>query len=63
MLPELDVETRDEVIEEVRRIKEDLAARFDFDVHRIVADAQQRQIECGRQLVTIPERTPLKPQN
>ena len=32
-----------EIIAEVRAARESLAAKFDFDVRRIVADAMQRQ--------------------
>ncbi len=32
-----------EIIAEVRAARESLAAKFDFDLHRIVADAIQRQ--------------------
>ena len=47
----------DDVILEVRRIKEDLAAEFDFDIDRVVADIpganrglwvrRQRRIDAG----------------
>ena len=36
-------ETTDEVVQEVRRIKEKLAKSFDFDVDRILEDARRRQ--------------------
>lgn len=31
------------IIQEVRAVRETLAAKFDFDLHRIIADAVQRQ--------------------
>jgi hypothetical protein len=31
------------LIQEVRATRENLAAKFDFDLHRIIADAIQRQ--------------------
>ena len=31
------------IIQEVRAVRETLAAKFDFDLHRIIADAIQRQ--------------------
>ncbi len=31
------------IIQEVRSARESLAAKFDFDLHRIIADAMQRQ--------------------
>ena len=44
-------ETRDEVVEETRRIKEDLAQSMDFDVDRILEDARQKQQESGRKIL------------
>jgi hypothetical protein len=38
----------DPIVEEVRAIREQLAARFDFDIRAIVADAQKRQA-CQRE--------------
>ena len=48
--------TRDEVIEEVRRIKRVLAERFHFDVEQIVQDARSRQDGSGRVILTPPAR-------
>jgi hypothetical protein len=31
------------IIQEVRAVRETLAAKFDFDLHRIIADAIRRQ--------------------
>ena len=47
-------ETRDEVLREVRRIKEALAKSMDFDVHRILEDARRRQREGGRTVIPPP---------
>ncbi len=41
----------DPIVEEVRRIREELAARFDFDVKAIFADMQKRQAALGDRLV------------
>ena len=49
-------ETRDEVVEETRRIKEDLAQSMDFDVARILEDARQKQQEGGRKVLLPPVR-------
>jgi hypothetical protein len=45
-------ETADEVLREVRGIKEALARSMDFDIGRIVADARQRQEQSGRKVLT-----------
>jgi hypothetical protein len=52
-LPE-EVETRDEVIAEVRRIKEELSARDDHDVRRIVERAMRDQEHSGHRLIRQP---------
>ena len=49
-------DTTDEVLKEVREIKERLAAVLDFDVDRILADALQRQAESGREVLSPPPR-------
>ncbi len=33
--------TRDPIVDEVRAIREQLAARFNFDIRKIVEDARQ----------------------
>jgi hypothetical protein len=42
----------DPIVAEVRRAREQLAARFDFDVDAIFADIQNRQTALGRRLVS-----------
>ena len=49
-------ESRDEVLHEVRKIKEDLARSMDFDVRRIGEDARQRQKRGGRTVLPPPVR-------
>jgi hypothetical protein len=46
------IEWRDEIVEEVRRIREEHAARFNYDIAAIVADARRRQQEGGRKVVS-----------
>lgn len=47
----------DPIVEEVRRIREEHAARFDFDLERMVRDAQrrERQLPAGM-LVSPPQQ-------
>jgi hypothetical protein len=42
----------DPIVEEVREAREQLAARFDFDIGKIVADAQRRQASSGARIVS-----------
>lgn len=44
--------------EEIRRIRRELAARFDNDIHRIGAETRRRQQESGRRFITLPRRLP-----
>jgi hypothetical protein len=47
---------RDPIVDEVRAIKEKLAARFDFDVRAIAADARRRQQASGHPVVSHPPK-------
>ncbi|HEY2414913.1 MAG TPA: hypothetical protein VGI40_21895 [Pirellulaceae bacterium] len=44
--------------DEISAIKQELAAQFGNDVHRIAEDIRQQQRESGRLYVTLPKRTP-----
>lgn len=46
----------DPIVSDVRRVREELAARFDFDVKAIFADIRQRQTLLGERLVSRKER-------
>jgi hypothetical protein len=46
----------DPIVEEVHRIRRELAAKFDFDVDAILADIQTRQLIHGDRLVQPPPR-------
>ncbi len=42
----------DPIVEEVRAIREQLAAQFNFDIRKIVEDAQRRQATSGSRIVS-----------
>ena len=44
--------------DEIRRIRRELAERFDNDVHRIGEETRRRQQESGRRFITLPRRLP-----
>jgi hypothetical protein len=46
----------DPIVEEVRRVREKLAAQFNFDVDVIFADLQKRQSKLGERLIKPKER-------
>jgi len=46
----------DPIVAEVHRIRKELAARFDFDIHAMFVDMRKRQAALGSRLVS-----PVKP--
>ncbi len=42
----------DPIIDEIRAIREQLAAKFDFDPQRMIADARRRQNLSGARVVS-----------
>ncbi len=46
----------DPIVDEIRRYREEYAARFDYDIDAIVNDVQRRQATDGRPVVTRPPR-------
>ena len=51
---------KDEIVEEVRRVREEHAAKFNHDLKAILDDARKRQRESGRKTVSFPPRKPEK---
>ena len=51
----------DPIVAEVRRIREEIAAEFDFDIRRIGEDARRRQFTWGSKVVSFvsPDGKPL----
>jgi hypothetical protein len=47
-------ETRDEVLIEVRAIKEKLARAMDFNIHRILEEAREKQKQSDRTILPPP---------
>jgi hypothetical protein len=46
----------DPIIAEIRRIRDEHAAKFDYDAHAIGEDLRRRQRESGRTYVSLPPR-------
>jgi hypothetical protein len=44
---------RDQIVEEVRKYREENAARFGFDVRKIAEDALKRQASSGHRVVDL----------
>lgn len=47
---------RDPIVEEIRKIREEHAARFDYDLDAIVADIKSREHEGPYKVVSLPSR-------
>lgn len=48
---------KDPIVDEVRRIREEQAAKHGFDVKVIIAEARKRQRKSGRKVVSfIPKK-------
>jgi hypothetical protein len=43
---------------EIRYIRHELAARFNNDLSKIVADLKRQQQESGRRYIRLPKRSP-----
>lgn len=50
---------KDEIVEETRKIREDYAARFDYDLAAIYKDLVEQQNRAGRKIVTLPPKQPV----
>lgn len=48
---------KDDVVSEVRRAREQQAAKFRFDLKAIVADARRRQKTSGHEVVNFSSKT------
>ncbi len=51
---------KDEIVEEVRRIRYEHAAKFNHDLKAILDDARKRQELSGRKVVSFPPKKPIK---
>lgn len=46
----------DPIVAEVRRVREEYAKRFDYDLHAIAADLRKREQEHPERLVSFPPK-------
>jgi len=52
---------KNDSLEEIWRVLEKLAARFDYDLHRMVVHLQKAQVKHGCRVVLAPKKTRLSP--
>ncbi len=48
----------DEIVEEVREIRQKHAARFNYDLHKIVEDLNKKQQQYGRKTISFSPKPP-----
>ncbi len=49
---------KDEIQEEIHRIREEYAKSFDYDLHAICNDLRKKQAVSGRKLISTPLKQP-----
>ena len=49
---------KDELVQQVRKAREEQAARWNFDLRAILADARKRQLESERKVDSFAPRKP-----
>jgi len=47
---------KDEIVEEIHRIREEYSRSFNHDLKAIFADLQKQQAESGREVVTLSRK-------
>ena len=47
---------KDPIVEEIRKIRDAHAAKFQFDLHAICEDLRRQERESGREYVSYPPR-------
>jgi hypothetical protein len=47
---------QDEIVEEIRKIREEYDSQFDYDIARIFQDIRERERTSGREYVSLPPR-------
>jgi hypothetical protein len=48
----------DEIVEDVRKAREEYAAKFNYNLEEIYEDVKQQQMQSGRKIVSLPPREP-----
>jgi len=51
---------KDPIVEEIRKIREEHAAKFNYDLDAICADLKEKEIDCGHPIVSFPPKRHLK---
>lgn len=49
---------QDQIVEETRRVREEYAARFNYDLKAIQTDLKQQEEQGKREVVSLPRKEP-----
>ncbi|HEU4387937.1 MAG TPA: hypothetical protein VFV34_09090 [Blastocatellia bacterium] len=52
---------KDQIVEETRKVRDEYAARFDYDLNAIARDLQEQQKRSQRQIVSLEPKKPAVP--
>ena len=50
----------DEILEEIHRIREERAKSFNYDIDAMFDYWRKKEVESGREVVSIPPKRPIK---
>ena len=51
---------KDPIVEEIRRARRELAAKFNFDLHALCEDLRRTERESGKKVVTLEPKKPAR---
>ena len=49
---------KDPIVEEVRKVREEHAAAFNYNLDAIFRDLKEQERQCGQKVVSLPPRKP-----
>ena len=47
---------KDPIVDEIRKIRQEHAAKFNYDLHAICEDLRRHAKTCGRKVVSLPPK-------
>ena len=50
---------RDTIVEEVRKVRDEYARKFNYDLHAICEDLREKEKLAGGRVVSLPKRPPV----
>ena len=49
----------DEIVEQIRQVRDDYVAQFDYDLDAICKDLKKQEAQSERKIVSLPPREPI----